>query len=319
MRILVAPLNWGLGHASRCVPLIDRLQADGHEVVLGGEGESLTLLRKHFPDLAVLRLAPLELRYGKGKRQVWAMVAALPKIIRSAIRDHQMLAHYLRYERIDEVISDNRFGLYADNVRCIYMTHQLTIALPQPWQWLEPLPARWHRKVIGKYTACWIPDEAMLQGGKSGLAGRLSHPGVLPIQAEYIGVLSRFSGKSYVPDTRYAVVAILSGLEPQRTLFENEIVSRYEKSDETVLVVRGKIQGPPTMSSHRNITIVPWLDDNHIAQYLLGAKRIICRSGYSSVMDMYALGVMHKVEWSPTPGQPEQEYLAEYLRGVKIG
>lgn len=314
MRILVAPLNWGLGHASRCISLIERLQSDGNEVVLGGDGESLTLLRKHFPDLAVLPLAPLNLRYGKGKRQVWAIVRSLPKIVRSAVRDHKMLADYLRYEQIDEVISDNRFGLYSDRTRCIYMTHQLVVALPRPWRWLEPMVERLHRKIISRFDACWIPDNACGKDRSQGLGGRLSHPEVLPKHSEYIGPLSRFEGKDYQPDTTYSVVAILSGLEPQRTIFENEIVSRYENSDETVLVVRGKIQSPPTVIKHRNITIIPWLNDKHTAAYLLGAKLIVCRSGYSSVMDMYALGVMNKVDWHPTPGQPEQEYLAEYMK-----
>ena len=314
MRILVAPLNWGLGHASRCISLIERLQLDGNEVVLGGDGESLILLRKHFPDLAVLPLAPLNLRYGKGKSQVWAMIRALPKIVRSAVRDHKMLADYLRYEQIDEVISDNRFGLYSDGTRCIYMTHQLVVALPRPWRWLEPIVARLHRKIISRFDVCRIPDNACGKDGSQGLGGRLSHPKVLPKNSEYIGPLSRFAGKDYKSDTTYSVVAILSGLEPQRTILENEIVNRYENSDETVLVVRGKIQGPPTVVKHRNITIIPWLDDKHTAAYLLGAKLIVCRSGYSSVMDMYALGVMNKVDWHPTPGQPEQEYLAEYMK-----
>ena len=314
MRILVAPLNWGLGHASRCISLIERIQSDGNEVVLGGDGESLTLLHKHFPDLSVLPLAPLNLRYGKGKRQVWAIVRSLPKIVRSAVSDHKMLADYLRYEQIDEVISDNRFGLYSDRTRCIYMTHQLVVALPRPWRWLEPIVARLHRKIISRFDACWIPDNACGKDSSQGLGGRFSHPEVLPKHSEYIGPLSRFEGKDYQPDTTYSVVAILSGLEPQRTIFENEIVNRYENSDETVLVVRGKIQSPPTVIKHRNITIIPWLDDKHTAAYLLGAKLIVCRSGYSSVMDMYALGVMNKVDWHPTPGQPEQEYLVEYMK-----
>lgn len=314
MRILVAPLNWGLGHASRCVPLIERLLSEGHEVLLGGDGESLTLLRKHFPTLRVLPLAPLNLCYGTGGRQVWAMLRALPRIIRSAITDHKMLANYLLYEQIDEVISDNRFGLYVQQpavssqqsaIRTIYITHQLTIALPRPWQWLEPLVARWHRRIINRYDECWIPDEQ-----QPGLAGRLSHPAVLPANARYIGVLSRFSGKTFASDTTYQVVAVLSGLEPQRTLFEQAIIRRYENADESVLIVRGKMQAPPTVVKHGHITLAPWLDDNHLAAYMLGAERVICRSGYSSVMDMYALGVMQKVEWHPTPGQPEQEYLA---------
>lgn len=316
MRILVAPLNWGLGHASRCVPLIERLQREGHEVVLGGDGESLSLLRKHFPTLGVLPLAPLELRYGSGKRQVRAMVRALPKIIRSARLDHRMLENYLLYEQIDEVISDNRFGLWSHKTRCIYMTHQLTVALPRPWQWFEPLVARWHRRIIARYDECWIPDETVMPNGQPGLAGRLSHPAVLPPNAKYIGALSRFAGKAYQPDNTYRVVAILSGLEPQRTMLEKELCKRYENADESVLIIRGKIQGPPTVVRHGKLTIVPWLDDDHTAAYLAGAERIICRSGYSSVMDMYALGVMPKVEWHPTPGQPEQEYLAAYLSRI---
>lgn len=316
MRILVAPLNWGLGHASRCVPLIERLQREGHEVVLGGDGESLSLLRKHFPTLGVLPLAPLELRYGSGKRQVRAMVRALPKIIRSARLDHRMLESYLLYEQIDEVISDNRFGLWSHKTRCIYMTHQLRVALPRPWQWFEPLVARWHRRIIARYNECWIPDETVMPNGQPGLAGRLSHPAVLPPNAKYIGALSRFAGKAYQPDNTYRVVAILSGLEPQRTMLEKELCKRYENADESVLIIRGKIQGPPTVVRHGKLTIVPWLDDDHTAAYLAGAERIICRSGYSSVMDMYALGVMPKVEWHPTPGQPEQEYLAAYLSRI---
>lgn len=310
MRILIAPLNWGLGHASRCVPLIVRMLEQGHEVVLGGDGESLTLLRKHFPNLSVLPLAPLDLRYSSGSRQVGAMLRALPRIIRSAWLDHRMLADYLRYEQIDQVISDNRFGLWSSRAQSVYLTHQLTIALPRPWRWLEPLAERCHRHIISRYDECWIPD---LPDGK-GLAGRLSHPRRLPANARYIGVLSRFAGRTFTPDTTYDVVAVLSGLEPQRTLFEQDICRRYERSGSTLLVVRGKMQRPPTVLRHATLTITPWLDDVHLASYLLGAKRIVCRSGYSSVMDMYALGVLHKVEFHPTPGQPEQMYLANHLK-----
>ena len=323
MRTLIAPLNWGLGHASRCVPLIERLLAEGHEVVLGGDGESLTLLRKHFPTLPVLPLAPLNLRYSAGSRQVTAMLRALPHILLSAWRDHRIVANYLRYEQIDQIISDNRFGLYLSNRRSrsnnasgltsnsaavsIYITHQLTIALPRPWRWLEPLAARLHRRIISHYDQCWIPDLP----DTPGLAGRLSHPAQLPRNAKYIGALSRFNGHTYQPDHTYDVVAVLSGLEPQRTIFEQQIVARWQDSGKQVLIIRGKMQAPPTVTHHKNITFAPWMDDHHLAAYLLGAKNIICRSGYSSLMDMHALGVLNRVEWHPTPGQPEQQYLAQ--------
>ena len=131
MKILVAPLNWGLGHASRCVPLVQRLLDEGHEVILGGDGDSLTLLRKHFPKLRYVYLAPLNLRYSAGRRQVWAMLKAFPQLIRWALQDHAMLKAILREETIDQVISDNRFGLYNTQTECVYMTHQLHIMLPK--------------------------------------------------------------------------------------------------------------------------------------------------------------------------------------------
>lgn len=311
MRVLVAPLNWGLGHASRCIPLIHRLQAEGQEVLIGGDGESLTLLRRHFPSLRVLPLAPLRLRYGRGSRQVLPMLRALPALIRSAIVDHRMLAEYLRYEQIDQVISDNRFGLYSDRVQCIYMTHQLLIPMPRGWRWLESIVAAMHRRVIRRFAACWVPD---YPDDEQALAGRLSHPDKLPENEQYIGPLSRFAAGNYQLDTTYKVVAVLSGLEPQRTLLEKMLIRRYENTDATVLIVRGMMQAPPTVVKHGKLTLIPWLDDNHLAAYLLGAERIICRSGYSSVMDMSALGVLEKVEWHPTPGQPEQEYLYDYLK-----
>lgn len=280
---------------------------------MGGDGASLTLLRKRYPKLSILPLAPLDIHYSSGTRQVGAMLHALPQIIRSAWADHRMLENYLRYEQIDEVISDNRFGLWSRKVHSVYITHQLTVALPRPWRWFEPLVARWHRRIISHYDECRIPDYSVGKDGRTGLAGRLSHPAKLPANAKYIGMLSRFANKSYEADHTYRTVAVLSGPEPQRTLFEQSIAKRYENSDESVLIVRGKIQAPPTVVKHGNITIAPWLDDGHLAAYLLGAERIICRSGYSSVMDMEALGVTEKVEWHPTPGQPEQEYLAEQL------
>ena len=313
MRVLVAPLNWGLGHAARCVPLIRRLQAQGHQVMLAGDGESLALLRQHFPTLAVLPLAPLTLQYSRHHRQVWAMLRALPALIRSAWSDHRMLDAYLRSQPIDQVISDNRFGFYSRRVHSVYITHQLTIALPRPWQWLEPVLAACHRRIISRYSECWVPDMPAAADGAQGLAGRLSHPDTLPPHTRYIGVLSRFEGVAVTPDSAYRVVALLSGLEPQRTMFEREIISRYRNTDDTVLLIRGRMQGPPTVIRHRNITILPRLGDRQLAAYLTGAERIICRSGYSSVMDMYALGVTGKVEWHPTPGQPEQEYLAQLL------
>ena len=305
MKILVAPLNWGLGHASRCVPLVQRLLDEGHEVILGGDGESLTLLRKHFPKLRYTYLAPLNLRYSKGKRQVFAMLRALPKLIRWSIKDHLMLKALLNEEPIDQVISDNRFGLYNKKTESIYITHQLHIMLPRGWKSAESIASRMHARIYTRYNKVWVPD---YEDPQKSLAGELSHNGA---KVEYIGPLSRFQNTQNIPNIpNYSIVAVLSGLEPHRTMLEQEIVQRYSGKEEQVLIVQGLMHRPNTRIKRGNITIVPYMRDAELVSALLGAKHIIARSGYSTIMDLNALGILDKAELIPTPGQPEQEYLA---------
>ena len=311
MKILVAPLNWGLGHASRCVPLVQRLLNEGHEVILGGDGESLTLLRKHFPKLRYTYLAPLNLRYSKGQRQVWAMIKAMPRLLKWAIQDHLMLKALLREEHIDQVISDNRFGLYNKQTECVYVTHQLHIMLPNGWRWAEGIASRMHARIYARYNKVWVPD---YEDPQQSLAGELSHPQNVQCtmyNVQYIGPLSRFQNTPINQNTQiYSIVAVLSGLEPHRTLLENEIIVRYQDSAEQVLIVQGLMHRPNTRIKRGNLTIVPYMGDNELVSVLLEANHIIARSGYSTIMDLEALGRMDKAELIPTPGQPEQEYLA---------
>ena len=311
MRILVAPLNWGLGHATRCIDLVNRLLARGDEVVLGGDGISLRRLRMAFPSLRVVELAPLELRYSNGRRQTWAMLRALPQIVRASIADHRLLQEAVRREGIDEVVSDNRFGCFVKGVRCVYMTHQLYIRLPRGWRWAEGMAYRLHRLVWKRYDEVWVPD---YEDERESLSGALSHrrTGLPSASIRYIGPLSRLT-PSCERDTRYDVVALLSGLEPQRTVFERTIRERYADSEERVLIIRGRIGEPQVEWHNGNMTVVPQMDDSSLVRVLQGARKIICRSGYSTVMDLAAIGVLDKAEWIPTPGQPEQEYLAEHL------
>jgi UDP:flavonoid glycosyltransferase YjiC (YdhE family) len=311
MKILVAPMNWGLGHASRCVPLVQRLLNEGHEVILGGDGESLTLLRKHFPKLRYTYLAPLNLRYSKGQRQVWAMIKAMPRLLKWSIQDHLMLKALLREEHIDQVISDNRFGLYNKQTECVYMTHQLHIMLPRGWRWAEGIASRMHARVYARYNKVWVPD---YEDPQQSLAGELSHPQNVQCtmyNVQYIGPLSRFQNTPINQNTPiYSIIAVLSGLEPHRTLLENEIIVRYRDSAEQVLIVQGLMHRPNTRIKRGNLTIVPSMEDTELAAVLIGAKHIIARSGYSTIMDLEALGLMDKAELIATPGQPEQEYLA---------
>ncbi|MBQ7631278.1 MAG: hypothetical protein IJS82_00755 [Paludibacteraceae bacterium] len=358
MRILVAPLNWGLGHASRCVPLIHRFLDEGHEVILGGDGASLTLLRRHFPQLRYVYLAPLNLRYSAGQCQVWAMIKAIPQLIRWAIKDHLLLRALLREEPFDLIISDNRFGLFlpssyrrsrsysetvlqqsdptgeAGQTQSVYITHQLHIMLPKGWRWAEGIASRLHARIYTRYNKVWIPD---YEAQEQSLAGKLSHPTTIVNrqssnrQFEYIGPLSRFEIPRYrdseIPHL-YDVIAVLSGLEPQRSLLEKELIERFVGKEERVLIVQGLLNRPNTRLKHQNITVVPSLNDQELVPALLSAKHIIARSGYSTIMDLHALGLIknkeqkdnyqlsiinYQLELIPTPGQPEQAYLAKWI------
>lgn len=318
MKILIAPLNWGLGHATRCIPLIRQYMANGDEVVLGGDGDSLLLLHRTFPELRIINLPSLELCYDKDFKQRKFYWRSMPILLRSAIADHYYLRQFLAIERFDLVISDNRFGFFSRDVRCVYITHQLYPILPKRLFLFQPL-VRWlHARVYNRYDEVWVPD---YEDTKYNLSGALSHGGHFDERAKYIGPLSRFSlctaeeGQTRFNHT-YSIVAILSGLEPQRTIFEQQILNRFSMSNDSLLLVRGKVSEPQTTIQKSNITIVPNLTDLEMMIAITNAQKIIVRSGYSTIMDLEALGVLSKAELHPTPGQSEQEYLAQRLMRV---
>ena len=310
MKILIAPLNWGLGHASRCIPLIQKYVARGNEVIVAGNGISLQLLQQRFPELRRIELPKFELRYSNKKQQIGAMVRALPALIKSCMNDHSALKRILCNEHFDLVISDNRFGFFSKKTKCIFITHQLMVKMPKLLTWFEPIYWKLQNSIINKYDACWIPDVE----GKENLSGDLSHKYPLPTNAKFIGHLSRFElFENITPNETYNIVAVVSGVEPTRSHFESAIIKRYASTKDRVLIVQGKPSEGEHATSQGSITRIPHLPDKELASYLLGAKKIISRSGYSSIMDYKILGVLHKVTLHATPGQTEQEYLADRM------
>ena len=330
MKILIAPLNWGLGHATRCIPLVRQYLEQGDEVVLAGDGDSLLLLQRHFPQLRVIHLPSLELRYTSNDQQRGFYLRAIPALLRFTIADHYYLRQQLAIEHFDLIISDNRFGLFTRQARCVYITHQLYVRLPRRLRIFQPLARAVHACIIKRYHEVWVPDYA---DKEHNLAGALCHGGCLDDQVKYIGPLSRFASSEGTPkelrrnseetpkpynapvaeNTEYSVVAILSGLEPQRSIFERAILERYANTSEKVLLVRGKVAEAQTKISRNNITIVASLSDQALLDAMEQATTIIARSGYSTIMDLAVLGLLHKAELYPTPGQSEQEYLASRL------
>ena len=314
MKILVAPLNWGLGHATRCIPIIRHYLSQGDEVILGGDGNSLRLLQRTFPTLRCIDLPSLELRYTTNAQQRGFYFRAVWALMRFTIADHYYLRQALAIEHFDLVIADNRFGCFSRDVRSVYITHQLYPILPKRLRVLQPLARAVHACIYKRYAEVWVPDYA---DPSHNLSGALSHGGRFDRRAKYIGPLSRFTPlKTILHNTtqHYTHLALLSGLEPQRTIFEQELLQRFADSQERVLLVRGKVSDPHTVIQRGNITIIPSITDDDLRAVVQEVHTIIARSGYSTIMDLEALDVLHQAEFHPTPGQSEQEYLYTHIQ-----
>jgi uncharacterized protein (TIGR00661 family) len=304
--ILIAPLDWGLGHATRCIPIIRHLLNNGATVVVAANGQIKALLQQEFNQLEFLNLPGYKMRYSTSNRQVFALLRQIPKLIKAVYGEHKWLKKILQHRQFDAVIADNRLGFYNRRVKCIYITHQLTIKTGS--RLTDWIAQKIHYRFINKYSECWVPDN----GGVNNFAGALSHPVKKPhIPVTYIGVLSRFE-KSIV-DKKYHLLVVLSGPEPQRTIFENKILQQLKNFEKNVLLVRGLPGNNETLSNpNKNIEIHSHLDAAALNTAILQSKIILCRSGYTTIMDLIALEV--KAILVPTPGQTEQEYLATYIK-----
>lgn len=303
-RILVAALNWGLGHASRCIPIIRYLLARNIEVILASDGEALQLLRAEFPNCSALTLPSYNISY-KTQNMVRNIAPQVPHLLRIINLERKALKNIIKKHQIDAVISDNRYGLYTTDIQCVFITHQLRI--PMPYAWLESLFAQLNNRYIKKFSLCWVPDFQQ----EPSLAGRLSHKTKLS-NLKYIGPLSRM--QTLDKPKKYDLLIILSGPEPQRSFFEKLILKQLQELDlEYVILVRGKTLKDSVLPSSLNSTRLEVHD--YLTSYLLNEKIaeshiILSRSGYSSLMDYVSIGKV-KTILVPTPGQTEQVYLAE--------
>lgn len=305
-KILIAPLDWGLGHATRCIPIIYHLLNNGVTVVVAASGPVKALLQQEFPQLEFLNLPGYNMRYSTGSRQGFTLFRQVPKLIKAVNSEHKWLETLLQNRQFDAVISDNRLGFYNKDVKCIYITHQLTIKTGNVFS--DWVAQKIHYRFINKYSECWVPDN----DGENNLAGDLSHPKKRPqIPVTYIGALSRF--EKTVSEKKYALLIVLSGPEPQRTIFETIVLKQLKTYKENVLVVRGLPDSAETLShSNKNIEIHNHLYAAALNTAFLQSKTILCRSGYTTIMDLIAL--QQQAILVPTPGQTEQEYLATYLQ-----
>ncbi len=313
---LICPLDWGIGHATRCVPVISKLQALGFKVVVAASGRPLEFIRKEYPGISFIDFPGTNIHYPRNDRFAFKMLQLLPKLLFGIWHEHQTLKKIAAQTNATLIISDNRFGCWHSNIPSVFITHQPNIQVPGNLKFIQGMLNSINYWFIKQYNSCWIPDfESHL-----GLAGALSHPRRLPANAHFIGVLSRFS-KSVEPFAGYNqpefdILVMLSGPEPQRTILEEKILRQLVSINLQVAMVRGMPESDEAYVLDNRIHVFTHLDSVKLQELIQRSVLVICRSGYSSIMDIVTLG--KRAIFIPTPGQTEQEYLSRYLMEKKI-
>jgi len=305
-KVLVAPLDWGLGHAARCIPLITALKQQHCEVVLAADGAAAELLKTAFPELRLLPLKGYRVRYSRsGGLMPLILLWQLPHMLATMQNEKKWLARLLEQEKFQLVISDNRPGLWNKNIISIYITHQLHI-ISGMGKWIDRFLFKVHQRVMRNFEQVWVPD---IQGTNA-LAGILSNPHSTGKQPIYIGPVSRFKvTPGATKDIQMLIV--LSGPEPQRSILEKKLLKDAHYFNGNIVLVRGK-ENAASLPYHKNITVVPLASADTLHGLLLRSKLVVCRSGYTSVMDLLRLHA--KAVLVPTPKQTEQVYLAERMQ-----
>jgi len=310
-RILVAPLNWGLGHATRCIPIIKALQEYGFEAVLASDGIALRLLKKEFPELKAFELPSYKIKYAeKGQHFKLKMIWDSPKVLKAMTKEKKATKQIVKNHNIDAIISDNRLGVYCKKVPCVFITHQLNV-LSGNTTWFS---SKMHRRVIKKFEACWVPDVS----GKPNLTGKLGHLKKTKLNIVYLGPLSRFQ-KREVPK-KYDLMVLLSGPEPQRGMLAQKLLEELKMFKGDVLFVQGKIEERQQVErmnfENASVFIYNFMQSQELEHAINCSEIVLCRSGYTTIMDLAKLE--KKAFFIPTPGQYEQEYLAKRLDIKKI-
>lgn len=297
-RVLVAPLDWGLGHAARCVPVVRALLARGAHPVLAADAGPLALLRAEFPGLEHVRLPGITVRYAAGRSQFWSMARQFPAMVRSVAAERAAFDRIAPGLRLDAVISDQRFGVRSAQLPSVLITHQLFPFTP----FAQSALRRLNLQHVARFHRCWVMDEPAAPG----LAGELSHGPHLPPNVRYIGPVSRMAEGAGTHRAAHRVVAVISGPEPQRTLLEGLLLEQLAMVPGEHLLVQGLPQRPGGRRVGP-VEVVGHLTGDALREALLGASLIVSRSGYTTLMDLAALGRSALI--IPTPGQHEQEYL----------
>ena len=278
--ILIAPLNWGLGHATRCIPIIKALQENNLVPIIASDGIALELLRKEFPYLQTLELPSYQIEYAKnGKNFKWKLLQNCPKMIEAILEEKKMVKQWIQKYAIDGIISDNRLGVFSKKVPTVFITHQLNV-MSGSTTWIT---SKLHQYIIKKYTECWVPDFE----GKRNLSGKLGQLKKNNFRVKYIGPLSRMQKRGN--PKQYDLMIILSGPEPQRGLLEEKLKVEVLGYKGNVVFIKGIVEKDQKKEQVGHVTYYNFMNSRQLEQTFNESEMVLCRSGYTTIMDLARL------------------------------
>ena len=291
-----------MGHATRCIPVINALLKADFEPILASDGNALEMLKMEFPLLKSYKLPSYNIQYSKkGKNLKLKLLFSIPSIISAVKKENRQLRGIIETEKINGLISDNRLGVYSPKIPSVYITHQLNVFSGNTSFFTSKI----HQRTIRKFDECWVPDVE----GNHNLSGALGHLKSHHLTIKYMGNLSRFQPE--IEKIKYDLLVLLSGPEPQRTELENKLLTELNEFKGSLLVVRGVLTKKNTTITSPNFKMVDYMLSRELEKAINQSNIVIARSGYSTIMDLAALG--KKAFFIPTPGQFEQAYLANHL------
>lgn len=295
--ILISALDWGGGHTTRCVSLIERLIKSGNRIIFAGNEEQNSFMKNEFKSIELEYLQGYEISLSSKQNTYFQIFRQLVKISRAIKNEllfvEQMVAKY----NLDLILSDNRYGFRSKEVNSIFIGHQLNLELPFFKNWTNNVLS----KLVNKFDRVWIVDDQTVN-----LSGRLSSTTRLNIPYDYIGFLARFQTEKRTK--KYDYLIIISGPNPENGLFLKEIEKAIVRSKNSYVIVskvksEQKIKGVDYFYAPSTKMMNNLLNESEV---------IISKAGYTTLMELYSLG--KKAILMPTHGQFEQEYLAKHIK-----
>jgi len=304
--IFYGALDWGLGHATRSVPIIKQLLKN-NTVILGVTFFTRHVFDEEFPELTKVEIPPYNVTYSK-VLPIWIkLILKYPEVSSIIKEENILLEKIISHYNIDIVISDNRFGLYSSRIRSVFVTHQLFLKAPV----FEDFGNKINQNYISKFDEVWVPD---FEEEDKSLSGELSHGTHFHNNVKYIGPQSRLQdADSSLIEHSYDYLILISGPEPTRSELEVSLLLKTNESSKKIAFVKGSPSNKNESRPGNLLSVYDFPTKKELKKLILSSKKIICRSGYSTLMDLHLLGKKELI-LIPTPGQTEQEYLAEYWK-----